>query len=157
MVVIYNNRVEEKDIMKKLSLIFVSVIIALCTGLAFAACGERKYDVTIRVRNNFGSIWTFTPDIDELTYEFSYTGEEMTFWVDAYNLPDHPEWGDQWISPDHEGRNVFTINRLYTAINGNQSHPNSVKERGDYVYTFMADETSNLWNFKACKLRITVI
>ena len=40
-----------------------------------------------------GDVVTFELGEDKNTYEFEYTGEEMYFWVDSYNLPDHPRWG----------------------------------------------------------------
>lgn len=35
---------------------------AFCAGCA----GEEKYDVAIKVVNNYGDKWIFTPDVDEL-------------------------------------------------------------------------------------------
>ena len=86
--------------------------IALCFVLVFASmlcgCGttdnktdeHQKYNVTIQLVNNFGNEWVFTPDIEEMSATFDYTGEEMRIWVDKYNLPDHPEWKDVCLSPN---------------------------------------------------------
>ena len=126
---------------------------------AFTGCSdaEQKYDVSIKVVNNYGQEWIFTPDIDELYYEFEYTGEEMTFGVESYNLPDHPEWGDTWIRASGEGANVFEGNYLFTDVNGNQSNTRIVKERGQYVISYSASPTSDLWNYRSVSLYVTVI
>lgn len=143
---------------KRLILIITAAVACVCMCFAFAACTEEdtKYDVAIRVECSDGRIYEFPVGTDELHIEIPYTGRERTYWVDSYNLPDHPRWGNEWFSPSGEGANVFIINRLYTDEAGNQSHPEVVFERGSYVYTFMADSTSDLWNFRACRLFITL-
>lgn len=147
---------------KKLLCFFVVAVACLGISFSFAACGgneepgETKYDVAIRVECSDGNMYEFPVGTDELHIEIPYTGMERTYWVDSYNLPEHPRWGNEWFSPSGEGANVFIINRLYTDEAGNQSHPEVVFERGSYVYTFMADSTSDLWNFRACRLFITL-
>ena len=125
---------------------------------AFTGCSdaEQKYDVSIKVVNNYGQEWIFTPDIDELYYEFEYTGEEMTFGVESYNLPDHPEWGDIWIRASGEGANVFDIRLAYADSAGNTETVRVVLERGLYCLSVQASSTSNLWNFRSVDLYITV-
>ena len=85
-----------------------------------------------------------------------YDGTERTFWVDKFNLPDHPRWSDEWISPSGEGANVFQINYLYISPNGDYNNDRVVCDQGDYVLTIMADSTSDLWYYRACELYITV-
>lgn len=119
---------------------------------------NKKYDVTIKIKNNYGSEWIFTPDINELTYEFEYTGEEMYFGVDSYNLPDHPDWGDKWFGLTGEGPNVFSSVRQYCPPGGvYASFDGPVKEIGLYHMCFMADSTSNLWNFRSVHFYVNVI
>lgn len=146
---------------KKYLLCGLSCVLVFCIGLCFAGCGnkeEKKYDVTIKVKNNFGNEWIFTPDINELTYEFEYTGEEMYFGVDSYNLPDHPDWGDKWFGLTGEGPNVFSSVRQYCPPGGvYASFDGPVKEIGLYHMCFMADSTSNLWNFRSVHFYINVI
>ena len=48
-----------------------------------------------------------TPDIDVLRYEFEYTGEEMRFWIDSWNLPKHPRWSEKWFEPNTSGQTFF--------------------------------------------------
>ena len=87
----------------------VSIILMFCMCFSLVGCDdkEKKYDVSIKIANNYGSTWVFTPDIDELRYEFEYTGEEMRFWIDSWNLPEHPRWKNEWIAPNTSGANVF--------------------------------------------------
>ena len=150
--------------MSKIKRFFICCLgcaLIICVGLCSFGCAnkkEKKYDVTIKVKNNFGSEWIFTPDIQELTYEFEYTGEEMRFWVDSYNLPDHPDWGDKWFGLTGSGPNAFKKTMAYCSPNGlNKGFDGPVKEIGEYFICFEAMGTSNLWNYRAVYLNITVL
>jgi len=150
--------------MSKIKRFFICCLgcaLIICVGLCSFGCAnkkEKKYDVTIKVKNNFGSEWIFTPDIDELTYEFEYTGEEMRFGVDSYNLPDHPDWGDKWFGLTGEGPNTFNVGSyLYGDGEKWTTTVNRVLERGCYCVSIQANSTSNLWNFRAVYLNITVL
>ena len=55
---------------------FCAAMLVIMTFVFCVGCaGEKKYDVSIKVVNNYGDEWIFTPDVDELYYEFRYTGE----------------------------------------------------------------------------------
>lgn len=145
---------------KKILLCGISCILIFCLGLCLAGCKnkDKKYDVTIKVKNNYGEEWIFTPDIQELYYEFEYTGKDMTFYIDSYNLPDHPEWGDEWFGLTGEGPNVFKKTMSYCPLGGiNKSYKGSVKEIGEYHICYEALESSNLWNYRSVHFYIKVI
>ena len=144
---------------KKVIVLIVSCILAL--SFCLIGCGkdekDKKYDVTIKIKNNFNSEWIFTPDISELTYEFKYTGNEMYFHVDSYNLPQHPRWGDKWFEPSGEGADVFDssygkVNQRY-----DEEDPICICEKGEYFFYVRASNTSDLWNARTVRLYITVI
>lgn len=117
----------------------------------------KKYDVTIKIKNNFNSEWIFTPDVSGLTYEFKHTGNEMYFHVNSYNLPQHPRWGDKWFEPDTSGANVFHKSMLYyPPVGKNEESRGPVKERGEYILIFEANSTSNIWNMRVVRLYITI-
>jgi hypothetical protein len=119
---------------------------------------NKKYDVTIKVTNNYGSEWIFTPDIKELSYEFAYTGEDMKFYVDSYNLPDHPKWGNEWFTNTGVGANVFSKTMIYTDLDGKPvADKRPINEKGSYSICFEADSTSDLWNYRYIFLNVTVI
>lgn len=145
---------------KKSLLCVLSCLIVFCIGLCFTGCDKKdeKCDVTIRIKNNFGQTWVFTPDIEELTYEFEYTGKDMEFYVDAYKLTDEPDYtGDKWIKPDFSGPNVFYVTMTYCPPDGlNKSFDGPVKERGKYNICVEAGESSNLWNFRAVYLNVYI-
>lgn len=150
--------------MSKIKRFFICCLgcaLIICVGLCSFGCAnkkEKKYDVTIKVKNNFGNEWIFTPDIQELTYEFEYTGEEMYFGVDSYSLPDHPDWGDKWFGLTSSGPNAFSSVRQYCPPGGvYASFDGPVKEIGLYHMCFMADSTSNLWNFRSVHFYVTVL
>ena len=147
--------------MKKLQRLLTSII--ACTLLfcfCLTGCGEqedKKYDVTIKITNNFGSEWIFTPDVSELTYEFEFTGEEMYFYVDSYNLPEHPQWSKKWFAPSGEGADTFDAS--YGKVNQryDEEDPICICERGEYFFYVRANDTSDLWNARTIRLYITVI
>ena len=91
-------------------------------------------------------------------YEFEYTGEEMRFWIDSYNLPKHPRWSEKWFAPNTSGANVFHKSMLYCPPGRkNEESRGAVKERGEYIITIEADSTSNIWNARFVDLYINVI
>ena len=147
-----------KKIIKQICCVVATAILIFCMCFSFVGCGkEKKYDVSIKIANNYGSTWVFTPDIDVLRYEFEYTGEEMRFWIDSWNLPKHPRWTKEWFAPNTSGANVFQAS--YGKVN--QMHyvekPKFICERGEYYYRVYADSTSNLWNSRRVFLYISVI
>lgn len=88
---------------KKLVAIFLMLIVMLvaCLGISFsfAACGEKLYDVEIRVGCSDGKIYEFPIGTDELHVTIPYDGIERTYWVDSYHLVDHPGltgWRTLW-------------------------------------------------------------
>ena len=157
--------------MKKTASIFLAAMLACGVVLSLCGCDDKdkKYDVTMKIRcktkNEYGSViteeeeWIFTPDVSELHTEREYDGLEHTYYLDTFNLPDHPRWSDTWFTPQGEGANVFggTRDYLYYDIEGNQSVVKSVHERGEYIFHPYAASTSDLWNFRSVYLYITIV
>ena len=147
---------------KKILCLLTVLSVAFCSCFLFTGCKKesdenKKYDVSIKVKNNFDSEWIFEPGVDELYYTFDYTGEEMRFWVDSYNLPKHPRWSNEWFTPDSSGANVLHKSMLYTAPGEKrQVWRGPVKERGEYIILCEADSTSDLWYFRAVYLYVTI-
>ena len=145
--------------MKKVIVTLMSIMIMLIAVMGLAACGEKndkpeKYDVAIKVANNYGKEWIFTPDIDEMYYEFEYTGEEMAIGVDAYYVYDAPQAGDRWLNCAGASINYFSGSWGYKNPEGKNESVHSVLERGDYCYTIYTRQTS--WNNRTIRLYITV-
>ena len=147
---------------KKILCLLTVLSVAFCSCFLFTGCKKesdenKKYDVSIKVKNNFDSEWIFEPGVDELYYTFDYTGEEMRFWIDSWNLPKHPRWSNEWFTPDSSGANVFHKSILYTAPGEKrQVWRGPVKERGEYIILCEADSTSDLWYFRAVYLYVTI-
>ena len=150
---------------RKIFTILLTLMLALCTCIGFVACKEpsgqtgsqnQKYDVSIRVACDDGNSWVFTPDVDEIRIERNYDGNEHRYYVQAYQLPEHPQFGDTWLSPSGEGANVFHSNLAYRDENGKVSEVKKVKERGEYCLNVNASQTSTLWNTRTVLLYITV-
>lgn len=143
---------------KKLLWVFIVTVACLGISFSFAACGENeepvetKYDVAIRVECSDGNMYEFPVGTDELHIEISYTGKERTYWVDSYNLPDHPRWGNEWFSPSGEGANVFELSIAMEDIGVVES----ICDNGLYCVNIYADSTSDIWNFRHVWLFITV-
>ena len=147
---------------KKILCLLTVLSVAFCSCFLFTGCKKesdenKKYDVSIKVKNNFDSEWIFEPGIDKLYYTFEYTGKEMRFWIDSWNLPKHPRWSNEWFKPNTSGANVFhadygKIGQMYY-----EEDPKFICERGEYYYRVYADSTSDLWNSRRVFLFITVI
>ena len=140
----------------------IFIILALiCVSVSCFGCENsgknKKYDVSIRLKNNLGGVVTFEPGEDDKTYEFEYTGEEMKFWVDSYNLPDHPGWRYKWFAAPRSGPNTFDMSMLYCAPGDkNRSFEGAIKERGVYHIIVDAEATSDLWYFREVYLHIII-
>ena len=147
---------------KKILCLLTVLSVAFCSCFLFTGCKKesdenKKYDVSIKVKNNFDSEWIFEPGVEKLYYTFEYTGKEMRFWIDSWNLPKHPRWSNEWFKPNTSGANVFQadygkIGQMYY-----EEDPKFICERGEYYYRIYADSTSDLWNSRRVFLFITVI
>ena len=134
---------------------FLLTVIAL---LSFTGCKQEdpKYDVAIKVANNYGMEWVFEPGVDELYYEFEYTGEDMTFGIDAYYVYGDPHIGDRWLDCAGAAINDFWgSSPLYTSPTGEQYNTRIIKERGEYSIAYGTKNSS--WNYRSVRLYITVI
>lgn len=139
-----------------------TVVLCVAFYAVFSACGDReketKYDVAIRIGCSDGKIYEFPVGTEERHITIPYDGTERTFWVNSYNLPDHPRWSDNWFSPSGEGANVFGKTMSYCPPGGlNQVHTGPIKEIGEYCIVIEADSTSDLWKFRAIYLFVTII
>ena len=137
------------------------ILALICVSVSCFGCENsdknKKYDVRIRLKRNLGGTVTFDVGEDEKTYTFEYTGEEMYFWVDAYNLPDHPRWRYKWFDAPGTGPNTFNMSMLYCAPGDkNRSFEGAIKERGVYHITIDARATSDLWYFREVYLHIII-
>ena len=148
---------------KKAVICMLCVLVACFMALSFVGCDDpgddedKKYDVAIRVGCSDGMIYEFPVGEDEKHVTIPYDGEERTFWVESYNLPDHPRYGDEWFAPSGEGANVFgsslgKVHQMY-----DEESPEYVCEKGEYFYSVYADSTSTLWNFRSIYLYITIV
>lgn len=142
--------------MKKKISAFLSLTVIMFATILFACCkdNQRKYDVTIKLANNFGAEWIFEPDTDRIDFCFKYTGKEMTFYVKEYKLNRHK---DLWLEPPRTGVNQIHIisDFIYINPNGEQTLVRSVKERGSYEICAIADGSD--WNFRSVRLYVTVV
>lgn len=147
---------------KKILCLLTVLSVAFCSCFLFTGCKKesdenKKYDVSIKVKNNFDSEWIFEPGVNELTYKFDYTGKEMRFWIDSWNLPKHPRWSNKWFEPNTSGANVFQASYGKVGQMYYEEDPKFICERGEYYYRIYADSTSDLWNSRTVFLYITVI
>ena len=145
--------------MKKVIVTLVSIMMMLIAVMGLAACGGKddkpeKYDVAIKVANNYGKEWIFTPDIDELYYEFEYTGEEMTFGIDAYYVYDAPQAGDRWLNCAGASENYFFGSYWYKSPEGEYGDTRIIMEKGEYSIQYITQNSS--WNNRSVILYITV-
>lgn len=141
--------------------IFATLVLCVVLCVTFSACGgqeeETKYDVAIRIGCSDGNIYEFPVGNEELHIEIPYDGIERRYGVKAYNLPDHPRWSKEWLSPSGEGANVFSLgDYLYGDGERWTTTVKRVLEQGCYCITVHADSSSNIWNPRTVQLFITV-
>ena len=144
---------------KKLFPVIIAAFLLTVTALSgFAGCAqddeEPTYDVAIKIANNYGMEWVFEPGVDELYYEFEYTGEDMTFGVDEYYVYGAPHGGDRWLDCSGSAINDFVGSWGYKNLEGKTENVNSVLEKGEYCYTIYTHNSS--WNYRSIRLYITV-
>ena len=142
---------------KAVASLITALLLTVITLLSFAGCKKEdpKYDVAIKVANNYGMEWVFEPGVDELYYEFEYTGEDMTFGIDEYYVYGAPHGGDRWLDCAGSAINYFHSRLGYKSLEGTTPQMDSVAEKGDYCYTVHADGNSS-WNHRSVRLYITV-
>lgn len=143
---------------KRLAAAVITAVFLTVVGLlGLAGCKQKdpKYDVAIKVSNNFGMEWVFEPGVDELYYEFEYTGEEMTFGIDEYYVYGAPHGGDRWIDYAASALGWFGgSSPLYTSPTGEQYNTEIIKEKGEYSIAFHTNKSA--WNFRSIRLFVTV-
>ena len=147
-----------KKAMKKrlVAAVITAAFLTVVGLLSFAGCKQKdpKYDVAIKVSNNFGMEWVFEPGVDELYYEFEYTGEEMTFGIDEYYVYGAPHGGDRWLDCAGVAISCFKGSYWYRSPEGETSSPRIIKERGEYSIHYTTNNSS--WNYRSIRLNITV-
>lgn len=119
---------------------------------------NKKYDIAIKVKNNYESTWIFTPDVSEITYTFEYTGEKMYFYFDSYNITNHASLSIYWIAPSSGKKSsYFSVNLMNKNQIYGEKHPEYVCEKGEYCFSVTASPGSANWKFRSVYLYITVI
>lgn len=144
---------------KKLFPVIIAAFLLTVTALSgFAGCAqddeEPTYDVAIKIANNYGMEWVFEPGVDELYYEFEYTGEDMTFGVDDYYVYGAPHGGDRWLDCSGSAINYFWSSYLYKSPEEEYDDRRVIKERGEYSIVYGINNSS--WNYRSVILYITV-
>lgn len=139
----------------------VSTVMALILPFSFFGCKktesekDKKYDVAIRVRCD-KRVYEFPIGVDEIHDERYYDMSSHSVYVETYQLIDSP-WEETWFTPYRP--NTFSVSILYTDLNDGKSQvlsDRTVKERGDYVITIRANQSSSLWNYRKVKLYIKI-
>ena len=150
--------------MKRLKAIicFILTAISALDVMIFAGCGGKtKYEVSIKVVNTLGDEFIFTPDVDEISRTFKYTGEDVWYYVDSYQMPDHPKYGDIWLEPMQQGYDYISMYGLYTASDGSTTsltvENRFTKERGEYVFNVYIPDSSVSWYGRNIFLYITIV
>lgn len=145
-------------VIRKLLTIGLAFIFIVCINGAFISCtNSGKYDVTIRIACDDGGTWVFTPDVDEIRIERNYDGQEHRYYVDAYQLPDHPRWGTMWLEPKGDGADIFHVHLAYRNESGQVVETKRISDRGEYCLHVNASRSSDLWNERTVLLYVMVI
>lgn len=148
--------------MKKLKMIF-TLLFTILLLITVTSCegkkeeSNKKYDISIQIKNNYESIWIFAPNVSEQTYTIEYTGEKMYFYFDSYSVPEHSILSKYWISLDDNDTIEFSTSLLKAKQMNYIDNSEYVYEKGQYCYVVDIFSNSNiLKNRKVC-LNINVI
>ena len=146
---------------KKIMLFLLVSMVSLSLCLSIAACvDDGKYDISIKVVNTQGDEFIFTPDVDEISATYQYTGEDVWYYVDAYNMPDHPKYGDIWLEPMQQGYDYISMFGLYTAPDGSTTDITArrcTNSRGEYAFNVYIPDSSVSWHRRNLCLYITIV
>ena len=147
---------------KKIMLLLLVSMVSLYICLSITACvDDGKYDISIKVVNTQGDEFIFTPDVDEISATYQYTGEDVWYYVDAYNMPDHPKYGDIWLEPMQQGYDYIYMFGLYTAPDGSTTSLTAenrcTKDRGEYVFNVYIPDSSVSWYRRNIYLYIIIV
>ena len=148
--------------MKKLLRVISFAVVMMCLCMGVVACGGKtKYEVSIKVVNTLGDEFIFTPDVDEISRTFKYTGEDVWYYVDSYQMPEHPKYGDIWLEPMQQEYDYISMYGLYTASDGSTTsltvENRFTKERGEYVFNVYIPDSSVSWYGRNIFLYITIV
>ena len=146
---------------KKNMLFLLVSMVSLSLCLSIVACvDDGKYDISIKVVNTQGDEFIFTPDVDEISAIYQYTGEEVGYYVDAYNMPDHPKYGDVWLEPMQQGYDYISMYGLYTAPDGSTTDITAnrvTKDIGRYAFNVYISDRSVSWHGRNICLYVTIL
>lgn len=102
----------------------------------------------------------FTPDVNEISATYEYTGEDVGYYVESYNMPDHPKYGDIWLEPLQQGYDYISMFGLYTAPDGSTTDitANRVTNKiGRYAFNVYIGNDSESWYGRNMCLYITIV
>ena len=144
---------------KKLFPVIMTALLLSVTALSgFAGCAqddeELTYDVAIKIANNYGMEWVFEPGVDELYYEFEYTGEDMTFNVESYYVYGEPRFGDRWHDNSGMSGEWFYSSYWHEGLDGETDSSRIVKERGIYIINYSTRNSQ--WNYRDIVFNVKV-
>lgn len=147
--------------MKKLLRVISFAVVMLCLCMGIAACGGKtKYEVSIKVVNTLGDEFIFTPDVDELSATYEYTGEDVWYYVDCYQMPEHPKYGDIWLEPMQQGYDYISMYGVYTAPDGSTTDitaNRATNKIGRYAFNVYIGQDSESWYGRNMCLYITIV
>ena len=149
--------------MKKLLRVISFAVVMLCLCMGIAACGGKtKYEVSIKVVNTLGDEFIFTPDVDELSATYEYTGEDVGYYVDCYQMPEHPKYGDIWLEPMQQGYDYISMHGVYEAPDGSTVDITApalrcTNARGEYGFNIYIADSSASWYGRVMNLYITIV
>ena len=146
---------------KKIMLFLLVSMVSLSLCLSITACvDDGKYDISIKVVNTQGDEFIFTPDVDEISATYQYTGEDVWYYVDAYNMPDHPKYGDIWLEPMQQGYDYISMHGVYEAPDGSTTDITArrcTNAKGEYGFNIYIADSSVSWHGRVMNLYITIV
>lgn len=110
--------------------------------------------------SNTGEEWIFTPDIDEIHYEYEYDGVERSFSV-KYLKVEKPKKNSSWQADTWYPtfRTLPFVNMFRKIGEGSDdTQLSQISEPGEYLLTAFPDVKINRYfNFRVIRLYVTIV
>ena len=157
-----------------------TLILLTCLLTILTSCNIKivkvhpAHDINIKLVNSLGEEWILTPDMKgkegmdistiRMKLEYSYTGEEIKFWVDSFQFIGCDEIkGDIWLNPN--GTYSFEYDSIHHKMDGTikdeeKSHNGgiTISEKGIYYININNDRRSlNHWNYISIYIVVNII
>ncbi len=154
---------QKKKTLRRGILLFTAVLLLFSMAL-MTGCGkeeeedENAYDVVLQIKDSRGISYYYELGLDNIEIAYPYTGKEVTFEMEAYNLPDHPTESEEWQAPNTTWENEISVVATYTDEEGNvtENVPTVTLAKGRYHFQYTTSSGRGYFRQRIMDFYITI-